>query len=61
LGLDLHEPPRLGATRFRPGQVFTVEPGLYYPEIGGVRHEDVVVVTDQGCRCLSRLEKPLEI
>jgi Xaa-Pro aminopeptidase len=61
LGLDLHEEPRISATVFRTGQVFTVEPGLYYPGIGGARHEDVVAVTRTGCRLLSRLVVPLEI
>ena len=61
LGLDLHEEPRIAATVFRPGQVFTVEPGLYYPGIGGARHEDVVTVTRSGCRVLSKLAVPLEI
>ena len=61
LGLDQHEEPRLGVTVFRKGQVFTVEPGLYYPEIGGARHEDVVTVTAGGCRLLSRLRVPLEL
>ena len=61
LGLDLHEEPRLGATTFRAGQVFTVEPGLYYPGLGGARHEDVVAVTSSGCRQLSRLSIPLEL
>lgn len=61
LGLEVHEEPRFAAAVFRPGQVFTVEPGLYYPEIGGVRHEDVVVVTPRGCRKISSLPKPLEI
>lgn len=61
LGLELHEEPRISATVFRQGQVFTVEPGLYYPGIGGARHEDVVVVTRDGCRMLSRLAIPLEI
>jgi Xaa-Pro aminopeptidase len=61
LGLDLHEEPRIAATVFRPGQVFTVEPGLYYPGIGGARHEDVVTVTRSGCRLLSKLAVPLEI
>ena len=61
LGLDLHEEPRLGVTTFRLGQVFTVEPGLYYPEIGGARHEDVVTVTASGCRLLSRLRVSLEL
>ncbi len=61
LGLDLHEEPRLAATTFRAGQVFTVEPGLYYPGIGGARHEDVVAVTRTGCEKLCRLAVPLEL
>ena len=61
LGLDLHEEPRISATVFRPGQIFTVEPGLYYPGIGGARHEDVVAVTSGGCHRLSRLSVPLEL
>lgn len=61
LGLELHESPRFAATRFRQGQVITVEPGLYYPEIGGVRLEDVVTVTSSGRRILSRFPKELEI
>lgn len=61
LGLDLHEEPRFAATVFRPGQIFTVEPGLYYPLVGGVRHEDVVLVTEEGCQRLSNLAVPLEL
>jgi len=64
LGLEIHEAPRLGANsagRLRPGQVVTVEPGLYYPEIGGVRLEDVALVTSAGARNLTRFEKVLEI
>lgn len=61
LGLDLHEAPRLAATTFRPGQVFTVEPGLYYPTLGGARHEDVVLITLTRCTKLSRLSLPLEL
>lgn len=61
LGLEIHESPRVGATTLKPGQVVTVEPGLYYPEIGGVRHEDVVAITETGSLQLSRFPKPLEI
>jgi Xaa-Pro aminopeptidase len=61
LGLDLHEEPRLAATTFRVGQVFTVEPGLYYPGVGGARHEDVVAVTRTGAERLGRLDFPLEL
>ena len=61
LGLDLHEDPRIATTTFRAGQVFTVEPGLYYPAVGGARHEDVVAVTPDGCERLSHLAAPLEL
>ena len=64
LGLEIHESPRLGANstgKLRPGHVVTIEPGLYYPEIGGVRLEDVVLVTPNGSRNLTRFEKVLEI
>ncbi len=61
LGLEIHEEPRISHTTFQPGQVFTVEPGLYYPGVGGVRHEDVVVVTENGCDILSSIEKPMII
>ena len=64
LGLEIHEAPRLGANSagaLKPGHVVTVEPGLYYPEIGGVRLEDVALVTANGARNLTRFEKVLEI
>jgi Xaa-Pro aminopeptidase len=61
LGLEIHEYPRFQKTVFKPGQVLTVEPGLYYPGLGGARVEDVVVVTKSGTRMLSRFEKRLEI
>jgi Xaa-Pro aminopeptidase len=61
LGLEIHEFPRFQKTVFKPGQVLTVEPGLYYPGLGGVRIEDVAVVTDSGNRVISRFEKRLEI
>jgi Xaa-Pro aminopeptidase len=61
IGLEIHEFPRFQKTVFKPGQVITVEPGLYYPGLGGVRIEDVAVVTETGNRILSRFEKRLEI
>ena len=62
LGLELHEQPRYNHTRsFQAGTVFTVEPGLYFPGLGGVRLEDVVAVTAQGYALLSDCAQSLEI
>ena len=64
LGLEIHEAPRMGPNstgQLKPGHVVTVEPGLYYPELGGVRLEDVALVTANGARNLTRFEKVLEI
>lgn len=64
LGLEIHERLRMGwnsTDRLREGHVITVEPGLYYPGIGGVRLEDVALVTKRGARNLTRFEKLLEV
>jgi Xaa-Pro aminopeptidase len=61
LGLEIHEHPRLQKVTLKERQVLTVEPGLYYPGLGGVRLEDVVVVTKAACKMLSRFRKQLEI
>lgn len=63
LGLDIHELPRVSKTKATlcAGNVVTVEPGLYYPGVGGVRIEDVVVVTETGCRNLTQHPKELEV
>jgi Xaa-Pro aminopeptidase len=63
VGIDIHEAPRISKTGslLRAGQVVTVEPGLYFPEIGAVRIEDMVLVTSDGCRNLTRFPKFLEI
>jgi Xaa-Pro aminopeptidase len=63
LGLDIHEAPsisRRGST-LRSGHVVTVEPGLYYLGIGGVRLEDVALVTKTGARNLTRVPRFLEL
>ena len=61
LGLEIHEYPRLQKVVLKAGQCLTVEPGLYYPGIGGSRIEDVVIVEKDGCRILSKFPKQLEI
>ncbi len=60
VGLAVHELPSLGhrgRMLLEPGMVVTIEPGLYYPRRGGIRIEDMVLVTKTGGRCLSALEK----
>jgi len=62
LGLEVHEQPVLHARSeqvLQAGMVVTVEPGIYVPGYGGVRIEDDVLVTETGCRVLSRLNKQL--
>lgn len=62
VGLEIHEPPRLGknqAERLSPGMVITIEPGTYVPGKGGIRIEDMVVVTGKGCEVLTPITKDL--
>jgi Xaa-Pro aminopeptidase len=64
VGLEIHEAPTLSGRavgRLRAGHVVTVEPGLYYPEIGGVRFEDTVAVTRTGWRRLATCAVPWEV
>jgi Xaa-Pro aminopeptidase len=60
IGLDVHELPWLqhqGEAMLRPGHVVTIEPGVYLPEHGGVRVEDMLLVTSDGSRTLTRSPK----
>jgi len=63
LGLEVHEPPRISPAKLKlkVGHVLTVEPGLYYPQIGGCRIEDVVRVTESGYEKLSNMHYRWEI
>lgn len=63
LGLDLHEAPSIGSkeTILKTGMVITIEPGLYYPNIGGVRIEDVAQITLDSYQKLSRFHYHWEL
>ena len=60
VGLEIHEEPRLSSrvgTILKENMVVTVEPGIYIPGYGGVRIEDMVVITKDGCRNLASSPK----
>lgn len=64
IGLEVHERPHIaqaGDEEMSEGMVFTVEPGVYAPGIGGVRIEDMVLVKPGGCEVLTSLPRRLEI
>jgi len=64
VGLDVHEEPhisRRGASKLQEGDVITIEPGLYYKHIGGIRIEDMLVVTKTGAKNLTNFSKQFEI
>jgi Xaa-Pro dipeptidase len=62
IGLRYHEAPFLDLgdeTEIRPGMVFTVEPGLYHPGLGGFRHSDTVLITEEGNEILTYYPRDL--
>jgi len=64
VGLEIHEAPRIGknsSDKLQAGHVVTVEPGLYYAGVGGVRLEDMAFVTRKSPRNLTKFEKVLEV
>jgi Xaa-Pro aminopeptidase len=63
IGMDIHEAPRIrkgSNVVLEPGMVFTVEPGIYLPDWGGIRIEDDVLVTPDGCEVLSHVPRSLD-
>lgn len=64
LGVEVHEEPYMRADnpmKLEPGMTFTIEPGIYRPDLGGVRIEDDVVVTKDGLKSLSTMKRDLQI
>jgi len=63
VGLDIHEAPRISSSRqtLKKGHVITIEPGLYYPSLGGIRIEDTVAVTADGFEMLAGMKKAFQL
>lgn len=67
VGLEIHESPSIRShppfqhVRLLPGMAITIEPGIYLPEIGGVRIEDTVIVQEDGCEIITKRDKGLRI
>ncbi len=64
LGLEIHEPPRIGKrdkAKLQAGMAITIEPGVYLEGFGGIRIEDTVVVTERGCEILTPTSKELRL
>ena len=64
LGLEIHEDPRFSKVStdiLKSNYVMTVEPGIYIEDVGGVRIEDDIVVTDDGCIVLNKTSKDFTV
>lgn len=64
VGLEIHEAPRVSSAnhqKLKAGMIITIEPGLYYPGLGGIRIEDTITVTKTGYQMLASCSKNLEI
>lgn len=64
VGLEIHEAPRVSSAvhkKLRAGNIITIEPGLYYSKLGGIRIEDTILVTKDGYQILAPCPKQLEI
>ena len=62
LGVEVHEPPYINEgdeTILKEGMVFTIEPGIYLPDLGGIRIEDDVLITKNGSESLTTLSRDL--
>ena len=60
IGLNVHEDPhisKISEVELQPGNIITIEPGLYYPELGGIRIEDDILITENGAEVLSSYPK----
>ncbi|MDK2906217.1 MAG: Xaa-Pro dipeptidase [Petrotoga sp.] len=60
VGIEIHEKPYISSNSegiLTPGMIFSIEPGIYLPGVGGVRIEDLVLVTDNGCEVLNKYPK----
>lgn len=64
VGLEIHEPPFVcigNRHSLKPGMIFSVEPGIYKPGQGGVRIEDLILITEDGCQVLNSYPKDLMV